>query len=150
MNVYGDCPLLTSDGGSDGSLHFHLEVGNYHVMVESRKVNYWTKISCLFRNQEQPAVVPERSHVADALYGPLRQQGVHGLLEVLTAVPGPEADALMGELRSLKASDSDPVLDSARGPAGAQQTPPQWGKVCQVSPHLYPINAVRLRKLKLS
>ena len=31
----------------------------------------------------------------------LQQQGIDGLLEVLPAVSGPEADALMGELRSL-------------------------------------------------
>ena len=61
-----------------------------------------------FQNQEQPAVVPERSHVADPFYGPLQQQSVHGLLEVLTAVLGPEADALMGELRSSKESDVHP------------------------------------------
>ena len=30
----------------------------------------------------------------------------------------------MGELRSLKESDAHPVLDSAGGPTGAQQTPP--------------------------
>ena len=64
------------------------------------------------------------------------------------AVPGPEADALMGELRSMKESDAHPVIDSAGGLAGAQRTPPLWGKVCQASPHLDPVNAVWLRKLK--
>ena len=148
VNVYGDCPLQTSDGGLEGSLRFHLEVGNHHVAVQSGQVDYWTKISCLFRNQEHPVVEPEKSHIADPLYGPLRQQGVHGLLEVLVAVPGPETDALMGELGSLKESYAHPILDSIGGSTGAQQTPPLWGKVCQASPHLDPVNGVQLRKLK--
>ena len=50
------------------------------------------------------------------------------------AVPGPETDALMGELR--------PLLDDAGGPAVAQQTPPVRGKACQASPHLGPVNVV--------
>ena len=120
------------------------------MVVESGKVDHQTKISRLFRDQKQSAVVPEGCHVGDPLYGPLQQQGVHGLLEVLPAVSGPEADALMGELRSLMESDAHPVLDNAGGPAGAQQTPPLWGKVRQVSPHLDPVNADRLRKLKKS
>ena len=71
-----------------------------------------------------------------------------GLLKVLSAVPGPETDALMGELRSLLECNAHPVLDDAGGPAVAQQTPPVWGKVCQASPHLGPVNVSWLRKKK--
>ena len=85
-------------------------------------------------------------HVGYPLYGSLQQQGIDGLLEVLTAVSGPEADALMGELRSLLECTAYPVLDNAGGPAVAQQTPLVRGKVCQASPHLGPVNVVWLRK----
>ena len=118
-------------------LSFCLEVGHHHVPVQCGQVDYWTKVSCLFRHQEQLAVEPERSLIADPLYGPLGQQGIHSLLEILAAVPGPEADALMGELRSLKKNYAHPVLHSVGGTTGAQQTSPQWGKVCQASPHLH-------------
>ena len=111
-----------------------------------RKVNDRTKISCLLQHQKQSAVVPEGCQVGDPLYGPLQQQGVYGLLEVLPAISGPEADALMGELRSLMESNAHPILDNASGTAGAKQTPPLWGKVCQASPHQEPVNASRLRK----
>ena len=94
------------------------------MAVEGGKINHWPEVSCLLRHQKQPAVVPEGCHVGDPLYGPLQQQGIHGLLEVSTAVSGPEADAMMGELRSLKKCDAHPVLDKAGGPTGAQQTPP--------------------------
>ena len=120
------------------------------MAVESGKVDHRTKISHPFRDQKQSAVAPEGCHVGDPLYGPLQQQGVHGLLEELLAISGLEADALMGDLRSLMESDAHPVLDNAGGPAGAQQTPPLWGKVCQASPHLDPVNAVQLKKLKKS
>ena len=56
----------------------------------------------------------------------------------------------MSELKSLMESNAHPVLDNAGGPAGAQQTPPLWGKVRQASLHLDPVNAVWLRKLKKS
>ena len=147
-DVYRYCPLLTSDGWTDGPLRLHLEVWNYHVAVESGEIDHRLQISCLLWNQEQPAVVPEGCHVGDPLYGPLQQQGIHGLLEVLPAVSSPEADALMGELRSLLECYAHPVLDNARGPVVAQQTPPVQGKVCQASPHLGPVNAVWLRKLQ--
>ena len=99
--VDGDCPLLASDGGFDGSLSFHHEVGHHHVPVQCGQVDDWTKVSCLFRNQQQPAVEPGRCLVTESLYGPLGQQGIHSLLEILAAVPGAEIDALVGELRSL-------------------------------------------------
>ena len=98
-NVYGDCPLLASDGGSDRSLSFHLEVGHHHVPVQCGQVDYWTKVSCLFQHQEQPAVEPRDVSLL-TLFAPLGQQGIHGLLEILAAVPGAETDALVGELRS--------------------------------------------------
>ena len=47
------------------------------------------------------AVEPERCFVQNPLYGSLGQQGIHGLLEILAAVPGVERDAVMGELRSM-------------------------------------------------
>ena len=90
------------------------------MAVESGKVDHRTKISCLLGDQKQLALVLEGCHVGDPLYGPLQQQGIHVLLEVLPAVSGPEADALMGELRSLMESDAHPVLDNAGGPDGAQ------------------------------
>ena len=80
----------------------------------------------------------------------LHQQGIDSLLKVLLAVPGPETDALMGELRSLLECNAHTVPDDAGGPAVAQQTPPVQGKVCQVSPHLGPVNVVWLRKMKKS
>ena len=76
------------------------------------------------------------------------QQGMDGLLKVLSAVPGPETDALMGELRSLLECNAHPILDDAGGPAVAQQTPPVRGKVCKASSHLGPVNVAWLRKKK--
>ena len=64
------------------------------MAIESGKIDNRTKISRLHWNQEQSAVVPEGCHVGDPLYGPLQQQGIHSLLEVLSAVPGPEVDRL--------------------------------------------------------
>ena len=86
------------------------------------------------------------STIGDPLYDSLQQQGIHGLLKVLSAVSGLEADGLMGELRSMLECNAHPVLDNAGGPAVAQQTPPVRGKVCQASPHLGPVNVVWLRK----
>ena len=47
VNVYGDCPLLTSDGRWDESLRYHLEVGNHHVawQVHSRLLHCVAKSS---------------------------------------------------------------------------------------------------------
>ena len=84
-------------------------------------------ISRLLGDEKQSAVVPKGCYVGDPLYDPLQQQGIHGLLEVLMAVSGPEADALMGEMRSLMESDAHPVLDNAGGPADSStvgQSPP--------------------------
>ena len=120
------------------------------MTVECGKIDNRTKISRLLGKKEQSAVVPEGCHVGDLLYGPLQQQGIHGLLEVLSAVPGPEVDALMGQLRSVLECQTHPVLDNAGGPAVAQQTPPVRGEVCQASPHLDPVNASRLWKLQQS
>ena len=132
--VYRHCPLLTSEGWSDGPLRLHLEVWNHHVAVESGQIDHRSQISCLHRHQKQPTVETQGLHVGDTLYGSLHQQGINGLLKVLSAVPGPETDALMGELRSLLEYNAHPVLDDAGGPAVAQQTPPVRGKVCQASP----------------
>ena len=89
---------------------------NYHVAVDSGKVHHQTRISRLLGDQKQSAVVPEGCNFGDPLYGPLQQQGVHGLLEVLPAVSGSEADALMGELRSLMESDAPPCPRQCRWP----------------------------------
>ena len=62
------------------------------MAVESGKVEHRTKISRLLLHQKQSAVVPEGCHIGDPLNGPLQQQGIHGLLEVLPAVSGSEAD----------------------------------------------------------
>ena len=51
-----------SDGCMDGSLCLHLEVWNYHVAVESGKVDHRTNISRLLGNQKQSTVVPEGCH----------------------------------------------------------------------------------------
>ena len=93
------------------------------MAVESGEIDHRPQISCLLWDQEQPAVVPWGCHVGDSLYGSLQQQGIDGLLEVLPAVSGPEADALMGELRSLLECNVHPVLDNASGPAVARQIP---------------------------
>ena len=92
------------------------------MAVESGEIDYRPQISCLLWDQEQLVVVPYGCHVGDPLYGSLQQQGIHGLMEVLTVVSGPEADALMGELRSLLECTAQPVLDNinAGGPAVAQ------------------------------
>ena len=90
------------------------------MAVESGKVDHRTKISRLLGDQKQLALVSEGCHVGDPLYGPLQQQGIHVPLEVLPAVSFPEADAMMGELRSWMESDAHPVLDNAGGPDGAQ------------------------------
>ena len=111
------------------------------MAVECGKIDNRTKLSHLLGNQEQSAVVPKGCHVGDPLYGPLQQLGIHGLLEVLPAVPGPEVDALVGQLRSLLECQTHPVLDNAGGPAVAQQTPPVRGEVCQASPHLDPVTS---------
>ena len=87
------------------------------MVVESGEIYHRPQISCLLWDQEQPAVVPVGCHVGDPLYGPLQQQGIHGLLKVLPAVSGPEADALMGELRSMLECNAHPVLDIAGCPA---------------------------------
>ena len=143
--VYRYRPLLTSDGWSDGPLRLHLEVWYYHVAVESGQVDYRSQISCLLGYQKQPTVESQGLHIGDSLHGSLHQQGIDGLLKILLAVPGPETDALMGELRSLLECNAHPVLDDAGGPAVAQQTPPARGEVCQASPHLGPVNVVWLR-----
>ena len=93
----------------------------------------WDIFSDFFRWRHRKISRIHLVTLGDPLYGPLEQQGIHGLLEVLPAVSGPEADALMGERRSLMESDAHPG-----GPAEAQQTPPLWGKVRQASPHLAP------------
>ena len=115
-------------GSAAGCLRLHLEVWNYHVAVESGKVDHRTKISRLLGDQKQLALVPEGCHVGDPLYGPLQQQGIHILLEVLPAVSGPEADALMGELRSLMESDAHPgwcpVDSSTVGQSPPGEPPP--------------------------
>ena len=116
------------------------------MAVKRGEIDYRPQISCLLWDQEQPVVVPYGSHIGDPLYGSLQQQGIDGLLEVLTAVSGLEADALIGELRSLLECTAHPFLDNAGGPAVAQQTQPVRGKVCQASPHLGPVNVVWLRK----
>ena len=116
------------------------------MAVESGQVDHRLQISCLLGYQKQPTVESQGLHVGDSLYGSLHQQGIDGLLKILSAVPGPETDALMGELRSLLECNAYPVLDDAGGPADAQQTPPVRGKVCQVSPHLGPVNVVWLWK----
>ena len=121
---------------------------NYHAAVESGQVDYRSQISCLLGHQEQRTVESQGRHVGDPLVGFLHQQGIDGLLKILTAVPGPETDALMGELRPLLECNAHPVLDDAGGPAVAQQTPPVRGKVCQASPRLGPINVVWLRLTK--
>ena len=144
--VYRHRPLLTSDGWSDGPLRLRLEVWNYHVAAESGQIDHRSQISCLLGHQKQPTVETQGLHVRDTLYGSLHQQGIDGLLKVLSAVPGPETDALMGELRSLLECNAHPVLNDASGPAVAQQTPPVRGKVCQVSPHLGPVNVSWLWK----
>ena len=118
------------------------------MAVESGQVDHRSQISCLLGYQKQPTVETQGLHVGDSLYGSLHQQGIDGLLKVLSAVPGPETDALMGELRSLLECNAHPILDDAGGPAVAQQTPPVRGKVCQASPHLGPINVAWLRKKK--
>ena len=107
----------------------HIEVWNYHVAIESGQVDYMSQISCLLGDQEQPAVVSQGRHFGDPLYGSLHQQGIDGLLEVLPAVSGSEAAALMGELRPLLECNAHPVLHDAGGPAVAQQTPPVQGRV---------------------
>ena len=99
-------------------------------------------------DQKQSAVVPEGCHVGDPLYGPFQQQGIHTLLEDLPAVPGPEVDALVGQLRFLLECQTHSVLDNAGGPAVAQQTCPLWGEVCRARPHLDPV--FRLWKLQKS
>ena len=146
--VYRYRPLLTSDGWSDGPLRLHPEVWNYHVAVESGQVDHRSQISCLLGYQKQPTVETQGLHVGDSLYGSLHQQGIDGLLKVLSSFPGPETDALMGELRLLLECNAHPVLDDASGPTVAQQTPPVRGKVCQGSPHLGPVNVVWLRKMQ--
>ena len=137
-------------GQPDASAHedLHLEVWNYHVAVESGQVDHRSQISCLLGYQKQPTVETQGLDVGDSLYGSLHQQGIDSLLKVLMAVPGPETDALMGELRSLLECNAHPVLNDAGGLAVAQQTPPVRGKVCQASPHLGPVNVVWLRKMK--
>ena len=117
------------------------------MVVECGKNDNRMEISRLLGNQEQSSVVLEGCHIGDPLYGPLQQQGIHGLLEVLPAVPGPEVDALVGQLRSLLECQTHLILDNASGPAVAQQTPPVRGEICQASPHLDPVKASRLRKL---
>ena len=118
------------------------------MAVESGQFDHRLQISCLLGYQKQPTVETQGLHVGDSLYGSLHQQGIDGLLKILSAVPGPENDALMGELRSLLECNAHLVLDDAGGPAVAQQTPPVRGKVCQASPHLGPVNVVWLRKMK--
>ena len=120
------------------------------MAVESGQVDHRSQISCILGNQKQPTVETQGLHLGDSLYGSLHQQGIDGLLKVLSAVPGPETHALMGELRSLLECNGHPVLDDANGLAVAQQTPPERGKVCQASPHLGPVNVVWLRKMKES
>ena len=93
---------------------------NHHVTVESGQVYHRSQISCLLGYQKQPTVETQGPHVGDTFDGPLHQQGIYGLLKVLSAVPGPETDALMGELRSLLECNAHPVLDDAGGPAVAQ------------------------------
>ena len=100
------------------------------MTVESGQVYHRSQISSLLGYQKQPTVETQGPHVGDTFNGPLHQQGIYGLLKVLSAVPGPETDALMGELRSLLECNAHPVLDDAGGPAVAQQTPPVRGKVC--------------------
>ena len=121
---------------------------NYRVAVESGQVDHRSQISCLLGYQKQLTVETQGLHVGDTLYGSLHQQGIYGLLKVSSVVPGPETDALMGELRSLLECNAHPVLEDAGGPAVAQQTPPVRGKVCQASPHLGPVNVAWLRKKK--
>ena len=118
------------------------------MAVESGQIDHRSQISRLLGYQKQPTVETQGLHVGDTLYGSLHQQGTDGLLKVLLAVPGPETDALMGELRSLLECNAHPVLDDTGGPAVAQQTPPVRGKVCQASPHLGPVNVSWLRKKK--
>ena len=120
------------------------------MVVENGQVDYRSQISCLLGNQKQLTVETQGLHVGDSLYGSLHQQGIDGLLKILSAVPGPETDALMGELRSLLECNAHPVLDDASGPAVAQQTPPVRGKVCQTSLHLGPVNIVWLQKMQKS
>ena len=71
------------------------------MLIQYRQIDGGTQIPCLIRHQKQLAVEHDRRLVQDSLYGSLRQQGIHGLLEILAAVPGAERDAVMGELRLL-------------------------------------------------
>ena len=134
--VCGDGPFLAPDGYSNGRLDFLFEVSHLQVPIQHRQFDYGTQIPCLLRHQEQPAVEPDRQLVENSLYGSLEQQGIQGLLEILEAVPDLERDAVMDELRSMYKIQTDPLLDSAGGPAGPQQSSPLMGKACQASPHM--------------
>ena len=90
--VYIYSPFLAPDGSSKGRLCFHFEVRHHQVTIQCRQIDYGTQIPSLLRHLEQQAVEPERCFVQYPLYGSFRQQGIHGLLEILGAVPGAELD----------------------------------------------------------
>ena len=118
---------------------FHLVVFQIQIQIQiqifaylntNTNTNTYLTPALLLGYQKQPTGETQGPHVGDTFDGSLHQQGIYSLLKVLSAVPGLETDALMGELRSLLECNAHPVLDDASGPAVAQQTPPVRGKVC--------------------
>ena len=105
-------------------LGFHFEVWHHQVTIQCRQIDDGMQTPCLLRHQKQPAEEPERCFIRDPLYDSLGQQGIHGLLEILAAIPGAESDAVMGQLRSLLEIETHPFLGCVGGPAGGGQSLP--------------------------
>ena len=145
--VDGDCQRLASDGGFDESLSFHLEVRHHHVPFQCGQVDYWTKVL----SSSAPGTAGCRTREMSCCWLSLWPPWTAGH-------PRPAGDPgncsrrgnwyTGGWAEVIVERNAHPFLDSVGGLTGAQQISPLWGKVCQASPHLHPINAGRLRKLQ--
>ena len=137
--VYGYSPFLAPSGCWNGRLGFHFEVRHHQVLVQCRQINDWMQIPCLLRHPKRPAVDASFRTLSMA---PLDSRAYMAcwrswwLFLVRNAMRWWVSWGCCWKLRP-----PPPFLNCVGVPAGAQQASPLVGAACQVSPHLYPVNA---------